>query len=98
MRAPLLVGDFRGDVVADAGADRCLSAGASVSLDASATRHLTGEPLEYTWRDDGGCALARGPNATVQLGAGLDTIWLEVSDGHGGHVSRDSALVAVSGP
>jgi hypothetical protein len=81
--------------VADAGADRTVSANAScqaqVALDGSASSDPDGDTLSYAWSGPFGSASGAGPIVTLPLGK--NTITLVVSDGNGG---SDTANVDVT--
>jgi hypothetical protein len=96
----LPVADFLGDLVANAGPDQCVTAtgngGATVTLDGSASRDLAGPIAQYLWMSAAtGCVLATGESAEVALPAGLNDVFLEVTDAQG-NTSTDHVLVAVA--
>ena len=102
IRVSLPVADFLGDLVADAGADQCVAAsangGATVALDASASRDDAGSITHYTWTLlSTGCVIANGINATAILPAGLDAVRLDVTD-DAGNTSSDTLVVQVGNP
>ncbi|SET00899.1 Ricin-type beta-trefoil lectin domain-containing protein [Stigmatella erecta] len=107
LRVKLPVADFRGQVVAQAGVDRCLTetaqgAGALVTLDASASRNLSDQSTMFTWQLPAGatseagtsCPSISGQVVTVRLPAGLHAVQLEARDG-AGNVSTDNLLIQV---
>ena len=81
--------------LADAGADRIVSANAScqaqVTLDGSGSSDPDGDALTYAWSGSFGTATGAGPTVTLPLGK--TTITLVVSDGSGG---TDSASVDIT--
>jgi hypothetical protein len=94
----LPVADFLGDLVADAGDDECLAAGAAVVLDGTRSRDLAGPITTWTWRLLGEtCPLATTARATVTAGPGVHTFVLTVTDA-AGHVATDDVIVRVAGP
>lgn len=108
VQVKLPVGDFLGDLVADAGADQCVvesakGKGALVTLDALASRDITGQAPTYGWSLPAGaqlesgasCAYATGQTLKVRLPAGVHAIGLEARDG-AGNVSLDKVIVHVS--
>jgi hypothetical protein len=103
VRVKLPVADFLGDVVADAGPDRCVTeaehgAGADITLDGSRSRSLAGPIAGYTWRvlDAAGCRTQTGASVTVHAATGLTTIVLEVRDA-AGHTASATVMVQVTG-
>ncbi len=86
---------------AKAGPDRRVEAtsadGALVELDASASLDPEGDPLTFTWREDG--RVIAGPTGSpivgVTLGMGSHEIELLVEDGQGG-ADTDSVTILVS--
>lgn len=101
IRVALPIADFLGDLVADAGPDQCVEssdAGATVTLDASASRDLAGAITSFVWVDaTTGCAIATGETATVTLARGLHDVRLDAQDAAGNRAS-DEVIVEVSGP
>ncbi|EPX57826.1 hypothetical protein D187_004705 [Cystobacter fuscus DSM 2262] len=107
VRVKLPVADFLGNVVANAGADQCRTessagGGSLVTLDASASRNLSGQGTTFTWRLPSGatsesgvsCPSISGQVVTVRLPAGLHSIGLEARDASG-NVSSDTLVVQV---
>jgi len=97
----LPVADYLGDLVANAGEDRCLSAtragGADVTLDASASSSIAGAISKVLWHVPGarGCAYLVGTKVTVHLEPGTYDISVEVTD-TAGNVAHDALIVRVS--
>jgi hypothetical protein len=107
LRVKLPVADFLGNVVANAGADQCLTestqgGGARVTLNASASRNLTGQSTTFTWLLPSGatsesgtsCPSVSGQVLNVRLPAGLHTVTLQARDGSG-NTSSDTLVVQV---
>lgn len=87
--------------VADAGADQELTQSGTgvpvtVTLDGSGSFDSDGMIVSYTWIEDG-ATIGTGVSTTVDLGAGLHTIFLEIQD-NAGNVSRDVTFVKVLAP
>lgn len=87
---------------ANAGADQTvhLAGGptASVQLDGSGSSDPDGDPLSYSWAEQGGSGLtASGASPRVTLGLGVHTFQLTVDDGRGG-TATDSVVVTVDDP
>jgi hypothetical protein len=86
--------------VADAGDDQTLEClgfdGALATLDGSGSFDPDGDPLTFTWSENGSVIAGPTGNAVVDvtLSVGEHTIELNVEDGHGG-ASPDEVLVAV---
>jgi len=100
IRVALPLADFLGDLVADAGPDQCVTAGdggaAHVTLDASATRDLSGPATQYTWTVKGtACPIATGSTVEVALAPGISDVLLTVSDA-AGNTSNDEVVVGVA--
>jgi RHS repeat-associated protein len=80
--------------VANAGADRVVSAGASctasVTLDGTASTDADGDALGYSW--SGPFGTATGAQPSVSLPLGTHTITLQVDDGTGGSATDDVQL------
>jgi hypothetical protein len=83
------VSSFEGAVVnrppvADAGADQTVEAtgpgGAAVTLDGSGSTDPDGNPLQYTWTENGS-PVATGVGPVVMLALGTHTLTLTVDDG-----------------
>jgi hypothetical protein len=96
---PLPVGDYLGDLVADAGPDQCVTAGADgaeVTLDATGSVSVAGTIARILWRLPPGmeCDYIDGPSVTITLPLGLHSIELVVSD-DAGNTSTDAVLVSV---
>jgi hypothetical protein len=83
--------------IADAGADRTVSANAScqaqVTLDGSGSSDPDGDALTYAWSGSFGTATGAGPTVTLPLGK--TTITLVVSDGNGGTASASVDITVV---
>jgi hypothetical protein len=100
IRVGLPVADYLGDIIADAGADQCVSAGGAagsdVTLDASATASLAGAITKYRWHLPAGsvCEYVEGKTITAHLPKGIHSIGLEATDA-AGNVAADSAIVVV---
>ena len=91
----MVVSVVNGAPVANAGPDRNILTLQSVWLDGSASSDPEGEALTYVW-SVGGLQIATGPNPTVgPFDAGVHTIILTVTDGHGASAS-DETIVTVS--
>ena len=96
----LPVADYLADLVADAGVDQCVTevapgAGAVVVLDASRSDSLSGEIVDFRWsRWPDGRLAASGPAPELELGVGLWTFVLEVTDDAGAS-STDAVTVRV---
>jgi hypothetical protein len=87
---------------ANAGADQTVhlvgSPTATVELDGSASSDPDGDPLTYSWAEQGGSGVtASGVSPSITLGLGVHTLQLTVSDGRGGTAS-DSVTVTVDDP
>jgi hypothetical protein len=100
IRVSIPVADFLGDLVADGGPDQCVqasgNAGAQVTLDASATRDLSGPATQYTWwLPTASCPIATGSKVDVVLPSGVDDVRLEVTDAQG-NTSSDEIVVGVT--
>ena len=84
--------------VADAGPDQiveCTSpAGASVTLDGSASFDPDGDTLTFTWTDELNNVIATGPTPTVSVALGTHTFTLTVDDGRGG-TDSDTVVITV---
>lgn len=94
----LPVADYLAELIADAGADQCLEAGAGtarVKLDAKATVSR-GKVTRYLWHVPGapGCAYFEGAQAELSLPAGIYAAELEVTD-DAGHVSTDTLTISI---
>jgi hypothetical protein len=100
IRVKLPVADYLGDIIADAGTDQCVSAGAApgadVTLDASATASLAGAIATYRWHLPAGsaCEYVEGKTITAHLSKGIHSIGLDAADA-AGNVATDSVIVAV---
>ena len=95
----LPVADYRGDLVARAGDDQCLSASAettNVRLDGSASQALSGTIVRYLWHLPAvsGCEYLEGQQVSVPLPNGVFSIELEITD-DAGNVSRDTLIVSI---
>lgn len=94
----LPVADYLAELMADAGPDQCLDAGANgavVKLDAKAT--LSRERVSrYLWHIVGapGCDYVEGAQAQLMLPAGIYPVELEVTD-DAGHVSADTLTISI---
>jgi hypothetical protein len=82
---------FNRPPIADAGADRTIECGSSVTLDGSASTDPDGDSLTYAW--NGPFGTLTGQQATVTLPPGTHAITLAVSDGKGG---ADTASVEIT--
>jgi hypothetical protein len=84
--------------VATAGPDQTVEmascAGASVTLNGSASSDPDSDPLTYTWTENG-FTIATGVNPTVTLAYGTHTITLTVNDGKGGTATDDVVISIV---
>lgn len=84
--------------VAHAGPDETVEmtscAGASVTLNGSASSDPDGDPLTYTWTENG-ATIATGMNPTVTIAYGAHTITLTVDDGKGGTATDDVVITIV---
>ncbi len=86
--------------VANAGTDQTIvcsaTAGTQITLDGSGSSDPEGDPLLYTWRENGNVLVNQTNNATsqVSLGLGSHTITLTVDDGNG-NVATDQVIVTV---
>lgn len=94
----LPVADYLPELIADAGSDQCLDAGAGdalVKLDAKATLSQA-KVTRYLWHVPGapGCEYIEGAQAQLALPAGIYAVELEVTD-DAGHVSRDTLTISV---
>jgi hypothetical protein len=95
LAVPLPVGDFLGDLVADAGPDQC-STTEHITLDASASRDLAGAITTYSWIDEATrCQIATGVTAVVSLAPGPHAIQLRTTDALG-NVSTDEVAVTIA--
>lgn len=91
----MIVSVVNGVPVASAGPDRYILTLQSVWLDGSASSDPEGEVLSYVWTLDG-VQIATGPKPTVgPFDAGVYTVTLTVTDGHGASAS-DETIVTVS--
>jgi len=83
--------------VANAGPDQTVEmtscAGASVALNGAASADPDGDPLTYTWTENG-LTIATGVNPTVTLAYGTHTITLTVADGKGG-TATDNVVIRI---
>ncbi len=79
---------------ANAGPDRAVSDGASVTLDGSASRDPDGDALSFLWADGDGSPVGSSSQVTLALPAGTHSFTLTVSDGRGGSAS-DAVVVSV---
>jgi hypothetical protein len=101
IRVALPVGSYLGDLVVDAGADQCVSAGGQgtveVALDASATSVLGGTVKSARWSVPGaaGCAAVDGTTARVRLTPGVHEVTLEVVDSNGNQ-GTDAVTIVVA--
>jgi len=78
--------------VADAGPDQTVQTLETVALDGSASSDPEGETLNYAWSLDG-AQIATGPMPAVgPFAAGVHTITLTVTDGHGASATDDAVL------
>lgn len=97
----LPVGDFLGDLVADAGDDQCLpggTSGATVTLDGSASRDLAGPITSWAWRRlDESCPFATTSRTTVVVAPGVSSFVLTVTDADG-RVATDDVIVRLAAP
>jgi hypothetical protein len=100
IRVLLPVADYLGDIIADAGADQCVSAGggagADVTLDGSTTASFAGPIAKYRWHLPAGtaCEYVEGKTITAHLPKGIHSIGLDATDA-AGNVATDSVIVAV---
>lgn len=104
VKAALPVGNFRGNLVVNAGADQCVVKGtaatAAVTVNAASVRKGSGGALSYRWRVPASqvtaeqCLLVSGATATLHLAAGTHKIVLEGSDA-AGNISKDTMVVRV---
>lgn len=101
IQAPLPVGDYLGELLADAGPDRCLqvpdpSEQVAVTLDARRSHGLNTSPSRFRWfvTQNGRCVQVGGAQTTLELPVGLHPIHLEVSTDHG-LTDRDALWVEV---
>jgi hypothetical protein len=79
--------------IADAGVDRTIECGTSVTLDGSASTDPDGDSLTYTW--NGPFGTLTGQQAIVTLAPGTHAITLAVSDGKGG-ADTDAVEIAIA--
>jgi hypothetical protein len=100
IRVKMPVSDYLGDILVDAGADQCVSAGggagSDVTLDGSATSSLAGTVVRYRWHlpPASGCEYVEGKTITAHLAKGIHSIGLEAIDA-AGNVGTDSVTVLV---
>lgn len=99
MRVALPVQDYLPALVADAGADVCVTEpqpglGRVIPLTAAASSHAAGTIASYQWTWAGGSAT--GATANAYLAAGLHEITLQTT-GSDGATSTDTMLVRIGG-
>ncbi|MES2935390.1 MAG: hypothetical protein V4805_18105 [Pseudomonadota bacterium] len=101
----LPIGEFRGNLVVNAGADQCVTTGtgatsALVSLTASTTRKAASGAINYRWRlpaaavPTPGAQCITSQTADMRLPKGLHAVVLEADDASG-NISADTVLVQV---
>jgi hypothetical protein len=78
--------------IADAGLDRTIECGNTVTLNGSASTDADGDRLTYTWT--GPFGTLSGPVVSTTLGAGTHAITLGVDDGNGG-TDTDSITITI---
>jgi hypothetical protein len=92
----LPVVDYLGDLVANAGADQCITSSgptSAVVLDASASV-VRSSNAKYTWHVAGRDCSIQGQRITLDLASGVHRIELRVTDDAGNH-SQDSVNVLI---
>ena len=104
VKVKLPVGEFRGKLVANAGADQCVvksaAATTAVILKATAVRKASNSLVTYRWRLPADqatafqCAARIGASVAVKLAVGTHKITLEASDADG-NISADTVMVRV---
>ena len=104
VKVKLPVGDYRGNLVVNAGADQCVAKGASattaVTLNATAVRKAAGGEPSYRWHVPASqvtpaqCESVLGARAVLQLAVGTHKIVVEATDA-AGNISADTVVVRV---
>ena len=105
VKVKLPVGEFRGNLVVNAGADQCVAKSTSnattaVTLNATSLRKASNSQLTYRWRlpasqvTNAQCQSVLGARAEVRLGVGTHKLVVEASDA-AGNISSDTVLVRV---
>jgi hypothetical protein len=94
VRVALPVADYLGDLVADAGDDQCVAAGADVTVDASRSSVSGGTVKAVRWHVPGlaPCEWLDGASTRVRLAPGVHEITVEVLDSNG-NVGMDAVTV-----
>jgi hypothetical protein len=101
IHAPLPVGDYLGDFIADAGEDQCLSLGGretiSVEVDATSTQATKLPIVSTTWRVTVGeqCTARQGESASFSLPVGTHTIEVLIEN-EAGELSLATVMVTIS--